>query len=112
MAVIRSAVIDAEAGECPGYFFKQIGRMIGGSAADPPSHIRVTLEFLRYAWTSHAAHRYREPVTGLLLNELIRDRTEDYKKILRTIAACVADVPALTAHLRTWLRGHFLDIAA
>jgi cellulose synthase operon protein C len=109
-ALIRSAVIDSEAGQCPGYFFKQIGRMIGGAAADPASHISVVIEFLRRVWTSQSTLGYREPVTGLLLNQLIRERTSDYKLILRTVIRCVVDIPVLAEYLMAWLRGHFLDV--
>jgi cellulose synthase operon protein C len=63
-ALIRAASIDAEAGECPGYHFKQIARMIGGAAAEPASHVRVVVEFLRYAWNSPSALGYRESATG------------------------------------------------
>jgi hypothetical protein len=108
--LIRSAAIDADLGECPGYFFKQIGRMIGGSAADPASHISVVVEFLRNAWTRQSALGYRESATGEILNQLIRERTSDYKKILRIIIKCVADIPTLTEYLVAWLRGHFLNL--
>jgi tetratricopeptide (TPR) repeat protein len=111
-ALICAASIDAEAGDCPGYFFKQITRMLGGAAADPASHVRVAVEFLRHVWNDPSARRYRERATGLLLEQLVRDRTSDYRRILRTIMWVVTDIPALNAYLIAWLRGHFLDMAA
>jgi len=110
-ALIRSSAIDADAGECPGYFFKQIGRMIGGAAAEPASHIRVVVEFLRHVWTRQSTLGYREPATGLLLSQLIRERTSDYKLILRTVGRYAADIPPLIEYMTAWLRGHFLDLA-
>jgi hypothetical protein len=111
-ALIRAAAIDAEAGECPGYFFRQTARMIGGVAAEPASHIRVAIEFLRYAWNNPSALRYREKTTGLLLEQLVRDRTADYGRILRTIVRASSGVPGLVEYLAAWLRGHFIDLAA
>lgn len=108
--MIQAVSIDAEDGECPGYFFKQMIRMIGGAAAEPVSHTRVAVEFLRLVWNRQSTLGYREPTTGLLLNQLIRDRNSDYKLILRTVVRVVADVPALVKYLMAWLRGHFLDI--
>ncbi|WP_354110853.1 hypothetical protein [Bradyrhizobium sp. S3.12.5] len=110
--LIRAAAIDAEAGECPGYFFRQTVRMMGGAPAEPASHIRVALEFLRYAWTDPSALRYREGTTGFLLEQLVRDRTADYGRILRTIVRASAGVPELIEYLTAWLRGHFIDLAA
>ena len=91
-ALICAASIDAEAGECPGYFFRQITRMIGGAPAEPASHIRVAIEFLRHAWNDPSALRYREKTTGFLLEQLIRERTADYGRILRTIVRAAAGV--------------------
>jgi tetratricopeptide (TPR) repeat protein len=111
-ALIRSAAIDAEAGEFPGYFFTQIGRAIGGAAAEPASHVRVVVEFMRHVWARPSNLPYRERATGLLLNQLIRERTLDYKLILRTVIRAVSDIRPLIEYLANWLRGHFLDMAA
>jgi hypothetical protein len=111
-ALIRAASIDAEAGECPGYFFRQIARMIGGAPAEPASHIRVAIEFLRHVWNDPAALGYRESSTGFLLQQLVRERTADYRRILRTIVWVFAGVPNLNAYLTAWLRGHFINLAA
>jgi hypothetical protein len=111
-ALTRAASIDAEAGESPGYYFRQTARMIGGAPAEPASHIRVVIEFLRHAWNDSSALRYREKTTGFLLEQLIRERTSDYGRILRTIVRAAAGVPDLIEYLTAWLRGHFIDLAA
>jgi hypothetical protein len=111
-ALIRAASIDAEAVECPGYLFRQIARMIGGAPAEPASHVRVAIEFLRHVWNDPSALRYREKTTGFLLEQLIRERTVDYRRILRTVAWTFTGAPDLIAYLNVWLRGHFIDLAA
>ncbi|MCK1668984.1 tetratricopeptide repeat protein [Bradyrhizobium sp. 153] len=111
-ALIRAASIDAEAGECPGYFFRQITRMIGGAPAEPASHIRVVLEFLRHVWNDPGALRYRERATGFVLEQLVRERTADYGRILRTVVRASSGTPDLVQYLMAWLRGHFIDLAA
>ena len=65
------------------------------------------VEFLRHLWNDPSARRYRERATGLLLEQLVRDRTSDYRRILRTVMWVVTDMPALNAYLIAWLRGHF-----
>ncbi|MCC8939032.1 hypothetical protein H8A99_21770 [Bradyrhizobium sp. Arg68] len=110
-ALIRASTIDAEAGECPGYYSKEISKMIGGTVADPASHVRVVIEFLRHIWERPSTRSYREPVTGLLLERLVRDRTSDFGLILRTVITYVSDITALMDYFRAWLRGHFVDLA-
>lgn len=108
--LMMAAKVDHEAGQCPGYFFKEIGKMIGGTVADPISHINVVLEFLRHVWTTDAARPYRASATGYLLEQLIRERTGDYAKILRTVAIRLKDIGEFIAYMSLWLTGHFLRI--
>jgi cellulose synthase operon protein C len=110
--LIRATSIDLEGSECPGYYVKQIVKMIGGTAAEPESHIRVVVEFLRHVWNDSSTLGYREQTTSLLLENLIRERTADYRRILRTIIWVVPDIPTLTKYLTGWLRGHFIDLRA
>jgi hypothetical protein len=72
----------------------------------------VVVEFLRYVWRRPSTLAYRERSTGLLLDQLIRERTSDYKPILRAVIGDVADIRPLIEYLAAWLRGHFLDVAA
>jgi cellulose synthase operon protein C len=111
-ALIHAASIDEQAGACPGYFFNQTTNMIGGAAAEPASHIRVVVEFLQHVWNDPSALGYRERATGFLLEQLIRERTVDYGRILRTVMWRVRHLPELIAYLSAWLRGHFLEVAA
>lgn len=111
-ALIRAASIDAQSGECPGYFLKQTLKMIGGATAEPGSHVRVAVDFLGFLWTDASALPYREPATGMLLDHLIRDRTRDYRQILLTIMGHMNHIPRMTVYLRAWLRGHFIDLSS
>lgn len=100
--------LDAQTGEAPGYLFRTLSQVIGGRTADPASHIRVTLECLTNLWRDSSSASFRQPATGHLLRQLVRERTHDYSVILRTLLARTGDLPALTAYVRAWLRGHFL----
>jgi hypothetical protein len=108
--LMMAAKIDHDAGQCPGYFFKEIGKMIGGTVAEPNSHINVALEFLRYVWTTDAARPYRAGASGHLLEQLIRERTGDYGRILRTVAVRLKDISEFIEYMSVWLAGHFLRI--
>ncbi|WP_454000416.1 PIN domain-containing protein [Afipia felis] len=108
--LICAAQIDHEAGECPGYFFREISRMIGGIVAEPISHINVVVEFLRHVWQTPLTRLYREKSTSLLLEQLVRERTNDYGRILRGVGVRVMDIPELRRYFAAWLTGHFLRI--
>jgi hypothetical protein len=108
--LMMAAKIDHEAGQCPGYFFMEIGKMIGGTVADPISHINVVIEFLRYVWTTDAVRPYRASASGYLLEQLVRERTGDYARILRTVAIRLKDISDFIAYMSVWVTGHFLRI--
>jgi tetratricopeptide (TPR) repeat protein len=104
----RSAHLDAQAGNAPGYLFNSISKVIGGRAAEPRSHIVAVVQCLRSVWTDPATHAFRQPITGLLLRQFIREREADYAAMLRAVMHYVRDLPHLVAYLRGWVRGHFL----
>lgn len=110
-ALVRAALIDAQAGECPGYFLKQTVKMLGGAAAEPESHVRVAVEFLHFLWIDGSALPYREAATGMLLDHLVRNRTRDYRRILLTVMWRMSHIPRMTSYLEAWLRGHFIDLS-
>lgn len=104
----HAASLDAAAGNAPGYLFKALSEMIGGRTAEPTSHVQATIACLRELWQSETTASFRQPVTGHLLRQLIRDRTDDYAIILRTVIASARGLPLLREYSRAWLRGHFL----
>jgi hypothetical protein len=103
--LVRAALMDAENGKCPGYFFGQVVKMLGGTPAEVRSHIRVAVEFLQYAWGNPAALPYRENATGVLLQNLVRDRSHDRREILRVVKQCARTYPTLVRYLTVWSRG-------
>ena len=108
----QAARLDAAAtGEVPGYLFQTLGLMIGGRDADPASHVNAVVECLKEIWSDSNAASFRQPVTGHLLRQLVRDRAGDYVIILRTVLGQSRDLPELTAYILGWLRGHFLAAA-
>jgi len=110
-ALAQAARLDALSEGSPGYLFRTLSQQIGGSAAEPVSHIQATIDCLQELWSDVAAARYREPVTGYLLRQLVRQRQADYPIILRTVLASVWRQPHLIEYIRDWLHGHFMSKA-
>lgn len=73
----RALRMDAEAGQAPGHLFETLSKVIGGRSADPLSHIRACVACLRDIWSHHASSGYRQPATGALLTQLLRERCDD-----------------------------------
>jgi hypothetical protein len=104
----QAARLDAAAGDAPGYLFRTLSKMIGGRAAEPISHVQAVIGGLRDLWDDHRTVGYRQPVTGHLLRQLVRERDGDYQIILRTVLAGSQGTFGLSEYVRDWLRGHFL----
>lgn len=104
----HAARMDAETGTAPGTLFKTISTMIGGRTAERNSHVNAVLGCLRELWADHTTIGFRQPVTGHLLRQLVRERTDDYIVILQTVLKRVHDLPALARYVHGWLRGHLL----
>ncbi len=82
--------------------------MIGGIHAEPTSHIDAVVGCLRDLWEDLKTTGFRQPVTGHLLRQLVRERGNDYAAILRTVLVRVSDLHSLADYIHSWLRGHFL----
>jgi cellulose synthase operon protein C len=104
----RSAHLDAQSGNAPGYLFNSFSKVIGGRIAEPRSHIRAVVECLTSIWTDPSTNSFRDQITGLLLSQLVRERETDYAAILRAVMHSVRGLPGLVAYLHGWVRGHFL----
>jgi cellulose synthase operon protein C len=107
-ALARALRMDAEAGEAPGYLFKALGEVIGGRIAEPRSHLSACIVCLRDLWSDADTLAYRQPATGLLLRQLLRERTDDYGIMLQTLVEWFQDLPQLVDYIHAWARGHFL----
>ena len=103
----RAAHLDHEKGSVPGHLLRTLSQEIGGRTADPPSHIQAIVGCLQMLWLTPSTRRFREPATGYLLRQIIRDRP-DYAPILAAIFAQVSSFPGLPEYILKWLQGHFL----
>ena len=106
-ALALAAKLDLQSGESPGYLFKSLAKMVGGSIAEPNSHISVCQECLMLLWGDLNAINYRAKATSYLLERLIAERN-DQAKILRTITLSFNQLPLIQNYIIDWLRGHFL----
>ena len=107
-ALARALRMDAEAGQAPDYLFKTLSKVIGGQSAELKSHTFACLACLRDLWSDDVTSAYRQPATGLLLRQLLRERLEEYGIILRTLLRFVQDLPQLVKYIHDWAHGHFI----
>ena len=107
-ALAHALRMDAEAGEAPGDLFKTLSKVIGGRSAEPASHIDACLVCLRDFWSNNVTSAYRQPATGLLLRQLVHERSDDYGIILQALLLRVQGLPQLVDYIHRWARGHFI----
>ena len=108
-----AARIDAAgAHKAPGPLFSVLSGLIGGVLAEPRSHIIAVLSFLGIIWNDAGALRYRDRVTGHVLERLISDRHDDYKAILRLMILSLPRNSDLAGYIAGWLQGHFIPLAS
>jgi hypothetical protein len=107
----RAVHLDFKSNETPGSLFKTVIRAIGGKNAEPRSHIVAVLGCLGSLWSDSHTTDFREPYTGLLLEQLINERYDDYAVIVEAIMRNVGDLPRLIEYVRNLVRGHFLQLS-
>ncbi len=107
-ALARSASLDFEAGASPGPIFAALSKVIGGKTAEPQSHIMAVTGCLIKIWSDPATLSFRQPITGLLLRQLVRERYDDYAVILRVLLIRLRYWPKIVSYIHDWARGHFL----
>jgi hypothetical protein len=107
----RSLAADANDGKAPGHLFITLSKMVGGRNAEPNSHVVVCATCLSYLWSNSVTMGYRQPATGHLLRQLLRERHDDYHAMLRALFLCVRGIPDLADYIRAWARGHFISKA-
>lgn len=107
-ALARALQLDAETGESPGYLFKTLSKVIGGRSAEPKSHIVACLGCLHDIWSNSGDSTYSRRATGLLLEQLVRERYDDYGLILQVVLRRVRNFPQLVEYIHSWARGHFI----
>ncbi|MDX8522062.1 hypothetical protein RFN30_27990 [Mesorhizobium sp. VK23D] len=91
--------------------FAALADYVGTSNAEIRSHAKVALLFLNRAWQDAQTPSLKVMrATGILLEKLLRFRTEDWALTLALIAN--TDLVALQAYVERWVVHHFLDLAA
>jgi len=91
--------------------FGAIAYFIGARNADLRSHIKVSIEFLNRLWKEFGTfdiHCMR--ATSILLDRIIRYRTEDWALILAFIKRGCS--PVVRQYVDSWVVGHFLSAQA
>lgn len=95
-------------GPVPGRRFSLVCRSLGGLAADPHSHCKTVIGFLRSIWNRNAVPLEIHAATSQALRAVLRERSADYPLMLTSIYADVYDRPVLCRFILAWARGHFL----
>jgi cellulose synthase operon protein C len=91
---------------------------MGGRNADMPSHIGVSIDMMRGAWTLKLPAWQQGRAVGRLLEQLVRTRPDDWKAVLHVIDFELARYIQAGDHLARrardyladWITGHFYDL--
>ena len=93
-------------------------QFMGGSNADMPSHIGVSIHTMRGAWRLKLPAWQRGRAVGRLLERLVQSRPNDWKAVLHVLDAELAKLvhagDPLAGYARDylaeWVIGHFYDL--
>lgn len=80
---------------------------LGGAEAEPRSHVLAVCGAMSQLWSTHSVHKVRERATGMLLEAVLRKRS-DWAAMLAAIEELASQHPAMLLYVRGWARGHFL----
>ncbi len=90
--------------------FSRVAERLGGPEAEIFSHIRVTANFLRFAWSKNPVKSATKKQTSILLEYLLRGR-RDWQNIIGVIRALIqiraGPNAELDHYILSWLKGHF-----
>lgn len=89
--------------------FSIVADYIGGRNPDWPSHIDVSVRFLRHLWANSSCAKSRAALaTGILVNNLLRYAESNWSVIFAFVWLCSQNSAALLRYLESWRIGHFL----
>lgn len=84
---------------------------LGGAKAHIPSHLTVFREFMRAIWhDSDVSALAKQASTSFALDALVTGRANEALDVLRSALWQIPKTPASRAHIRLWLRGHWLAL--
>lgn len=86
--------------------FEAAVQCMGGRNADMPSHIGVSIDMMRGAWTLKLPPRQRGRAVGRLLEQLVLSRPDDWKAVLHVIDFELAKYARTGAHLPSRARDY------
>ncbi|MFS0736659.1 hypothetical protein ABC347_06380 [Sphingomonas sp. 1P06PA] len=86
---------------------RALASRLGGSEAEPLSHLNAACEAIGQIWTTDSVRPVRDAATGFILESLIRQRS-DWRRILQAVDRFADHIPGLRDYVRGWTRGHFL----
>lgn len=110
VALAVAARIDLTAGSSEFPTLRDALRGLGGKNADPRSHLRVAGGFINTLWNSSDFGGVKERLTGLVLENLLRDRTEDATMFLSVLASVRWKSSSTVSYILGWARGHFISL--
>ncbi|MES2356356.1 MAG: hypothetical protein V4568_18540 [Pseudomonadota bacterium] len=108
LALARAFRLDAKTEAIPGSLFGTLSKIVGGRNAEPRSHVEACLECLRDLWSDGTTQVCCQKATGLLLEQLLRERHDDYRQILLAIFLGGRRLPGFAEYIVGWARGHFI----
>lgn len=89
--------------------FSVVANLLGSKTADISSHVSVSEECLQLIWQDRKIPSLkRKLLVSILLNNIIRFRTDDWQKILASIY--ISSKMNLRQYIVLWVRGHFLSL--
>lgn len=100
-----------ESSRSPRWKFTNLANALGGTDAEPLSHISVVLRVLRHLWGKSDFRDYRLPATSMLMSRLIAGRP-DYIAIVNAVGNRIDRNSALYEFIRGWAMGHFLHVTS
>ena len=90
--------------------FRAATEFIGPKSAEIASRIGIAAHFLNNVWTLNIADLSKRACSGIILEQLLRFRTHDYKEILRLLRSKVRGSMHASTYLEDWIRGHFSHV--
>jgi hypothetical protein len=90
--------------------FRAVTEFIGTKSAEIYSHVRVTALFLIQIWGLDIPDPVKRACSGVILEQLLRFRTADYRQIIGIIRSELARYEHASEYLEGWIIGHFLGV--